>query len=113
MRTWGTFTDLSIRGCYIEMTATFPVGARVDLSLELNGIRAETQGEVRVSYPFLGMGDCLPGDDGREPGALAGDGPLAVADGTYIGSFVGRCDPESRYPATGYCEPPPQRYRRS
>lgn len=56
VRTWGTFTDLSIRGCYIEMMATFPVGARVDLSLELNGIRAETQGEVRVSYPFLGMG---------------------------------------------------------
>jgi hypothetical protein len=28
----------------------------VDLSLELNGLRAETQGEVRVSYPFLGMG---------------------------------------------------------
>ena len=53
---WGTFTDLSISGCYIELKATFPVGAIVDLELELNGVRAQLKGEVRVSYPFLGMG---------------------------------------------------------
>ncbi len=56
VRTWGTFTDLSIGGCYIELKATFPVGAMVDLELELNGVRAQVKGEVRVSYPFLGMG---------------------------------------------------------
>jgi PilZ domain len=56
VRTWGTFTDLSLNGCYVEMTATFPVGSIVDLNLELNGLQARTQGEVRVSYPFLGMG---------------------------------------------------------
>jgi hypothetical protein len=56
VRTWGTFTDLSIGGCYIELKATFPVGAIVDLELELNGVRAQVKGEVRVSYPFLGMG---------------------------------------------------------
>jgi hypothetical protein len=56
VRTWGTFTDLSISGCYIELKATFPVGAIVDMELELNGVRAEVRGEVRVSYPFLGMG---------------------------------------------------------
>lgn len=49
VRTWGTFTDLSLNGCYVEMTATFPVGAMVDLGLELNGLRAEVRGEVRVS----------------------------------------------------------------
>lgn len=38
------------------MTATFPVGAMVDLGLELGGLRAEVRGEVRVSYPFLGIG---------------------------------------------------------
>ena len=32
------------------------MGAIVDLELELNGVRAEVKGEVRVSYPFLGMG---------------------------------------------------------
>lgn len=56
VRTWGTFTDLSVHGCYIEMTATFPVGAMVDLMLELNGSRVNVKGEVRVSYPFLGIG---------------------------------------------------------
>lgn len=56
VRTWGTFTDLSMHGCYIEMTATFPVGAMVDLILELNGRRVNVNGEVRVSYPFLGIG---------------------------------------------------------
>jgi hypothetical protein len=56
VRTWGTFTDLSVSGCYIEMTATFPVGAIVDLVLGLNGFRVRVKGEVRVSYPFLGMG---------------------------------------------------------
>ena len=56
VRTWGTFTDLSVSGCYIELTATYPVGAIVNLALELNGMRVELKGEVRVSYPFLGIG---------------------------------------------------------
>jgi hypothetical protein len=38
------------------MTATFPVGTVVDLALEALGVRVHTKGEVRVSYPFLGMG---------------------------------------------------------
>ncbi len=56
VRTWGTLTDISLGGCYVEMTATFPVGSTVDLVLELNGVRAQVKGEVRVSYPCLGMG---------------------------------------------------------
>lgn len=56
VRTWGTFTDLSVSGCYVELKATFPVGAIIDLELELNGVRTEVEGEVRISYPFLGMG---------------------------------------------------------
>jgi len=56
VKTWGTFTDLSLNGCYVEMTATYPVGGTVDLLLELNGIRVKVRGEVRVSYPCLGMG---------------------------------------------------------
>ena len=56
VHTWGTFTDVSLNGCYIEMTATYPVGGIVDMVLELNGIRAHVKGEVRVSYPCLGMG---------------------------------------------------------
>lgn len=56
VRTWGTFTDLSVSGCYVELKATFPLGAIIDLELELNGVRTQVSGEVRISYPFLGMG---------------------------------------------------------
>jgi hypothetical protein len=56
VHTWGTVTDISQNGCYVELMATFPVGAIVDLQLELNEIRAHVKGEVRVSYPCLGMG---------------------------------------------------------
>lgn len=56
VHTWGSFTDVSVNGCYVEVTATYPVGARLELELEVSGNRAELIGEVRVSYPFLGMG---------------------------------------------------------
>ncbi len=56
VRTWGTFTDLSIHACYIEMTATYPVGAAVNLGLEMSGMHVDVKGEVRVRYPFLGIG---------------------------------------------------------
>src|SRR5258708_31839244 len=55
-RMWGTLTDVSLHGCYVEMNTTFPVGTKVDLVLKSFGIRIETPGTVRVSYPFLGMG---------------------------------------------------------
>lgn len=56
VHTWGSFTDVSVNGCYVEVTATYPVGSRLELELEVNGNRAEVIGEVRISYPFLGMG---------------------------------------------------------
>ena len=59
VRIWGTVTDVSQHGCYVEMNTTFPVGTKVDLVLKSFGIRIEAPGEVRVSYPFLGMGICF------------------------------------------------------
>src|SRR6266436_4744551 len=56
VRTWGTFTDLSMHGCHIKMTATYPVGAVVNLGLGLNGLHVNVKGEVRVGHPFLGIG---------------------------------------------------------
>jgi hypothetical protein len=41
------------------MNTTFPVGTKVDLVLKSFGIRIETPGTVRASYPFLGMGICF------------------------------------------------------
>jgi hypothetical protein len=54
--TWATFTDISLHGIYVEAMATFPVGARLSLILEVNGFKVEARGEVRVVYPGLGMG---------------------------------------------------------
>jgi hypothetical protein len=59
VRIWGTVTDVSLHGCYVEMNTTFPVDTKVDLVLKSFGIRIETRGTVRASYPFLGMGICF------------------------------------------------------
>jgi PilZ domain-containing protein len=56
VRMWGTLTDISLHGCYVEMNTTFPVGTRVDLVLKSFGIRIHSPGTVRATYPFLGMG---------------------------------------------------------
>lgn len=59
VRMWGTLSDVSLHGCYIEMANTFPVNTRVDLGLEAMDIRVHMQAVVRVSYPLLGMGLCF------------------------------------------------------
>jgi hypothetical protein len=56
VRTWSTFTDISLKGCYVEAQATYPAGTLLHMKLEASGIRVETKGKVRISYPYLGMG---------------------------------------------------------
>jgi PilZ domain len=58
-RMWGTVTDISQHGCYVEMNTPLPVGTKMDLVLKSFGIRIEAPGTVRASYPFLGMGICF------------------------------------------------------
>ena len=59
VRMWGTLSDVSLHGCYVEMNNTFPADTRVNLLLEVLGVRAQMRAVVRVSYPFLGMGLCF------------------------------------------------------
>jgi hypothetical protein len=54
--TWATFTDISLHGCYLEATATYGIGSLIAITVEINNFRVEATGEVRVSYPSLGMG---------------------------------------------------------
>jgi hypothetical protein len=54
--TWATFTDISLHGCYVEAQSAYPKGTALHIKLEAHGVRVETQGTVRVSYPYLGMG---------------------------------------------------------
>lgn len=56
VHTWVNFTDVSIHGCYVEAQATYPADTVLHMKLEANGLRVETKGRVRVSYPYLGMG---------------------------------------------------------
>ncbi len=56
VRTWATFSDISLHGCYVEAQATYPAGTLLHMKLEANGVRLETKGTVRVNYPYLGMG---------------------------------------------------------
>ena len=53
---WATFTDISKHGCYVESAVPSPQGAMLELKLDASGFRVEAVGEVRVSYPGLGMG---------------------------------------------------------
>jgi hypothetical protein len=53
---WGTLTDVSLHGCYVEMRDTFAVDTRVYLILKSLGIRIQTRGTVRTSFATLGMG---------------------------------------------------------
>jgi hypothetical protein len=54
--TWATFTDISLHGCYVETAATYRIGTAIALTIDVNGFRVESRGEVRVAYPNLGMG---------------------------------------------------------
>jgi hypothetical protein len=84
VRMWGTLTDVSLHGCYVEMNNTFPAGTRVSLTIEVLAVRVRVQATVRVSYPFLGMGMCF---SEIEPGqqlqleqllaALSGQSPIS------------------------------------
>lgn len=56
LRRWGTLTDISLHGCYVEMDTTFPVGAKLELAIESIGIKIKTAAVVRANYPSLGMG---------------------------------------------------------
>jgi hypothetical protein len=56
VRTWATFSDVSLHGCYVEAQATYPVATILQMKLEANGFRVESKGIVRVNYPCLGMG---------------------------------------------------------
>ena len=92
VRTWATFTDISLYGCYIEAQATFPAGTVLNLKLEANGIRVETRGNVRVNYPYLGMGVAFVGMTGENVGRLrrilASASRGCVVERTEVGTRV-------------------------
>ncbi len=53
---WGSMTDLSRTGCYLETLTTLPRDAKCELMLNVEGIEIRAGAEVRVSHPSMGMG---------------------------------------------------------
>jgi len=49
-------TDLSLGGCYLEISSPFPVSSRVMLCMRAAGVEIRAQGVVRVMHPDKGMG---------------------------------------------------------
>lgn len=49
-------TDLSLGGCYLDLTSPFPVSTRVMLSMSAAGVNLQIDGVVRVMHPEHGMG---------------------------------------------------------
>jgi len=49
-------TDLSLGGCYLEISSPFPSSTRVTLSMRAADVEARVQGVVRVMHPDKGMG---------------------------------------------------------
>jgi len=49
-------TDLSLGGCYLEISSPFPISTRVTLSMSAAGIDLRIEGVVRVMHPDQGMG---------------------------------------------------------
>jgi c-di-GMP-binding flagellar brake protein YcgR len=49
-------TDLSLGGCYLEISSPFPVSSRVVLSMRAGAVEVRAQGLVRVMHPDKGMG---------------------------------------------------------
>ena len=49
-------TDLSLGGCYLEISSPFPPSSRVILSMRAGQVEVRVQGVVRVMHPDCGMG---------------------------------------------------------
>jgi c-di-GMP-binding flagellar brake protein YcgR len=49
-------TDLSLGGCYLEISSPFPVCTRVTMSMRAAGVELKTEGVVRIMHPDRGMG---------------------------------------------------------
>ena len=49
-------TDLSLGGCYLEISSPFPFSSRLTLSMRAGGVELRVQGVVRIMHPDRGMG---------------------------------------------------------
>jgi CheY-like chemotaxis protein len=48
--------ELSLGGCYLEISSPFPISTRVTLSMRAAGVELKAEGVVRIMHPDKGMG---------------------------------------------------------
>ncbi len=53
---WGALTDVSADGCYVQTTATFPIGTEVDLTMNAKDVEIQCKAQVRTCHPGIGVG---------------------------------------------------------
>ena len=70
VRSWAKVTDLSLHGCYVEITATYAVGTKLHMKLDVSGYQIRASGTVRVAYPLLGMGVAFTPDSVEDQSRL-------------------------------------------
>ena len=70
-RMWGTVTDVSLHGCYVEMNTTFPVGTKVDLVLKSFGVGSRLRARFAPRTPSWD-GHLLRGNPTRTAAAREG-----------------------------------------
>jgi c-di-GMP-binding flagellar brake protein YcgR len=49
-------TDLSLGGCYLDISSPFPASSRVTLSMRVAAVEVRAHGVVRIMHPDKGMG---------------------------------------------------------
>jgi uncharacterized protein YukE len=54
--TWGTVSDISTTGCYIDTATPLPPGTKVNVTLTIVGLELRSAAQVRVCHPAIGMG---------------------------------------------------------
>lgn len=67
----GNLSDISLHGCYAEMSTTLPLDTKVTLMVDSLGIRFLTKATVRATYPFVGMGMCFSEIEPQQKSQLA------------------------------------------
>jgi len=53
---WCSLTDISVAGCFIEMTSPFPPGTAVEIEVRTETSKLTTRGVVKNANPGFGMG---------------------------------------------------------
>jgi PilZ domain-containing protein len=53
---WGTLTDISLGGCYVQTFSPMALGAELKLFIKAKGFEVHAEAEVVAMHPGVGMG---------------------------------------------------------